>query len=460
MQTNVPEFAVSQLAGAIKNTLENSYGRVRVRGELGRVTIPRSGHMYATIKDDGAAIDAVCWKGVLGGFSIRPEEGMEVICTGRVTTYPQRSNYQLVIEKMELAGQGAILAMLEARKKKLAAEGLFSEEKKQSIPFLPNIVGVITSPTGAVIKDIMHRLEGRFPRRLLLWPVVVQGDNAAGQITSAIKGFDAINGELRPDVLIVARGGGSIEDLMPFNDEAVVRATAECKIPLISAVGHETDTTLIDFASDRRAPTPTAAAEIAVPVRTELLAKVAQTSARLTSSASRLLSDKLQRIDSAKLGEPHRILEPRMQSLDILGQRFSHAYGAFLDKKTNSVQALVSKIVHPNRLILEASNNLERAVGSLIRCKTLVTKDCEQKLAHTARMLQSLSFQSVLDRGFTLIYDTKTGRPITDASSAKPAQNIQIQFRDDKKLSAVISGATKKQKQTPPKQCGFFDDNQ
>ena len=251
-RSNVPEFSVSEIAFSLKRTLEDTYARVRVRGELSRVSIPRSGHMYTTLKDDQSNLDAVCWKGVLSRLPIKPEEGMEVICTGKITTYHASSKYQLVIENMELAGEGALLKLLEERKKKLGAEGLFSADRKQPIPFLPRKIGVVTSPTGAVIRDILHRLNDRFPRHVLVWPVLVQGTGAAQQVAAAIRGFDALPKDQKPDTLIIARGGGSLEDLMPFNEEIVVRAIADCTIPTISAIGHETDTTLADYAATNR----------------------------------------------------------------------------------------------------------------------------------------------------------------------------------------------------------------
>ena len=258
---NTPEFSVSELSNLVKKTVEDTFGLVRVRGEISDCKLHSSGHMYLTLKEGSAILASVCWKGQVGRLGIRPEVGMEVVCTGRLTTFPGQSKYQLVIDSMALAGMGALLKMLEERKKKLAAEGLFDASRKRPLPYLPRVIGVVTSPTGAVIRDILHRLAERFPRRVLVWPVAVQGEIAAAQITAAIRGFNALQGELRPDVLIVARGGGSVEDLMPFNEENVVRAVAESTIPVISAVGHETDTTLIDFVSDLRTPTPTAAAE-------------------------------------------------------------------------------------------------------------------------------------------------------------------------------------------------------
>ncbi len=288
--SNLPEFTVSEISAALKRTVEDVYGHVRVRGEVSRPKMPGSGHLYLTLKDERAVLDAVCWRGTVSRLSIHPEEGMEVVATGRLTTYAGQSKYQIVIEQLELAGEGALLKLLEERRKRLAAEGLFDAARKRSLPFLPDVIGVVTSPTGAVIRDILHRLDDRFPRHVLLWPVPVQGEGAADKIAAAIAGFNglAVGGPVpRPDLLIVARGGGSLEDLMAFNEEVVVRAAAASAIPLISAVGHETDTTLIDHAADRRAPTPTAAAEIAVPVRAELLADLLDRERRMVGAAAR-----------------------------------------------------------------------------------------------------------------------------------------------------------------------------
>ena len=292
---NLPEFSVSELSQALKRVVEGNFEHVRVRGEISGFKRAGSGHLYMSLKDENAVMDAVCWRGVAGRLQIQPEDGLEVIAVGRLTTYPARSRCQIVIEQLELAGEGALLKLLEARRRKLAAEGLFDQERKRPLPFLPEVIGVVTSPSGAVIRDILHRLADRFPRRVLLWPVLVQGEDAAAQVAAAIEGFNKLapGGAVpRPDLLIVARGGGSLEDLWSFNEEIVVRAAAASEIPLISAVGHETDTTLIDFAADRRAPTPTAAAEIAVPVRAELLADVMDYSRRMVAGAARLLDER------------------------------------------------------------------------------------------------------------------------------------------------------------------------
>ncbi len=294
LKDNVREYTVSELSLALKRVVEDAYPHVRVRGEISGFKRAASGHVYLTLKDEEAALDAVMWRGTAGVLRFAPEDGLEVVCTGRLTTYPGRSRYQLVIERMEPAGIGALMALLEERKKKLAAEGLFDPARKRPLPFLPEVIGVVTSPTGAVIRDILHRLAERFPRHVLVWPVVVQGERAAAEVAAAIAGFNRLKpgGAVpRPDLLIVARGGGSIEDLWAFNEEIVVRAAAASTIPLISAVGHETDTTLIDFAADKRAPTPTAAAEMAVPVRADILARVLERAARLIQAEERLLAE-------------------------------------------------------------------------------------------------------------------------------------------------------------------------
>jgi exodeoxyribonuclease VII large subunit len=323
--SNTQAYSVSELAFALKRTLEDAYGFVRLRGELSKVTNHGNGHVYLTIKDDKAAIDGVVWKGSVRNLAVRPEQGLEVIVTGRITTYPAGSRYQIVIESMEAAGVGALLAQLERLKAKLNAEGLFSAERKRPLPGMPAVVGVITSPTGAVIRDILHRIRDRWPCRVIVWPCVVQGDAAAAQVAAAIRGFNAFDGSNdlpRPDILIVARGGGSVEDLWAFNDETLARTVAAGTIPLISAVGHETDTTLIDFVSDRRAPTPTAAAEMATPVLAELRGAVLDYERRLVRTGGRMLDERRTRLQSASRGLPRPA-----DLLAIAQQRFDMAAG-------------------------------------------------------------------------------------------------------------------------------------
>ena len=333
--SNATEYTVSQLSGSLKRTIEDAYGYVRVRGELGRVTRAGSGHVYLDLKDERAVLSSVVWKGAAARMKVRPEQGMEVIATGRLTTFAGQSRYQLVIDTLEPAGAGALMALFEERKKKLAAEGLFAPERKRPLPYLPRVIGVVTSPSGAVIRDILHRLRDRFPSRVIVWPALVQGDRAPEQIVAGIEGLNAVPpGFPRPDVLIVARGGGSLEDLWCFNDEAVARAAAGSAIPLISAVGHETDTTLIDFASDRRAPTPTAAAEIAVPVRLELLADLEARAARLAAATARLTERRGLALTAATrgLGTPERLLESAEQRFDRAGEGLARAGARALER--------------------------------------------------------------------------------------------------------------------------------
>ena len=327
---NAPEFTVSELSGAVKRVIEGEFGLVRVRGEIGRVSRPASGHLYFDLKDDRSVIAAITWKRQAGSLSVRPEEGMEVVATGRMTTFPGQSKYQLIVDEIAPAGAGALMAMLEARRVKLAGEGLFDAGAKRALPFLPRVIGVVTSPSGAVIRDILHRLRDRFPVHVLIWPVAVQGQACASEVAAAIRGFDAIaaGGSLpRPDVLIVARGGGSLEDLWGFNEEIVVRAAAASGIPLISAVGHETDTTLLDHAADRRAPTPTAAAEMAVPVRLDLVAGLDATGARLSRALVQGLGARGQRVrDLARaLPRPETLTQGAAQRFDLWSGRLGGA---------------------------------------------------------------------------------------------------------------------------------------
>ncbi|MCC5988200.1 MAG: exodeoxyribonuclease VII large subunit [Pararhodobacter sp.] len=336
--SNAHEFTVSEISGKVKRLIEGEFGRVRVRGEVGRVVVARTGHMYFDLKDERAVIAAVSWKGQVARMNLRPEEGMEIIATGRMTTFAPQSKYQLQVESIEPAGAGALMAMLEARRKALAAEGLFDAARKRPIPFLPQVIGVITSPQGAVIRDILHRLSDRFPRHVILWPVAVQGERCPGQVAAAIRGFNALapGGKVpRPDVLIVARGGGSIEDLWGFNDEAVVRAAAESAIPLISAVGHETDTTLIDHAADLRAPTPSAAAEQAVPVRADLKARVATLAARHERAGRGAVQQRAQRLRDLVRALPRleALLSGPAQRFDMVAGRFAGSLRALADGK-------------------------------------------------------------------------------------------------------------------------------
>jgi exodeoxyribonuclease VII large subunit len=444
INSNVPDLSVSELAGALKRTLEESFGRVRVRGELSRVTIPASGHLYTALKDDGAVIDAVCWKTQLSRLNLKPEEGLDVICTGRITTYPARSTYQLIIEQMELAGVGAMLKMIEDRRIRLAAEGLFDEVRKRPLPAYPQTIGVITSVTGAVIRDILHRIRDRYPCNVLIWPVTVQGNTAAAEIIAAIEGFNSlpIDGDIaRPDVLIVARGGGSIEDLMPFNDEALVRAAARSSIPLISAVGHETDTTLIDYAADKRAPTPTAAAEFAVPVHADLVDILATYTQRLGRGFTRVIREQRHRLDAlaARLGTPQRMLELPSQRLDQLGLRLTQAVQNKANTAQGRLSTLAAKLRHPSQMVADYARLLNLHVNALNRAGGRLLEQPQQRLSQASRLLETLSFHRVLTRGYAVVRD-QHGHLLTNGKTIKSGDSINILLGDKTTLDATVTG--------------------
>ena len=464
---NLPVLSVSELSQEVKRTVEGRFERVRVRGEISGFKRAASGHLYMSLKDADAVLDAVCWRGVSGRLAIAPEDGLEVVATGRVTTYPGRSKYQIVIEALELAGEGALLKLLEQRRKQLAAEGLFEEARKKALPFLPEVIGIVTSPTGAVIRDIRHRIAERFPRRLLLWPVLVQGEGAAAQIAAAIEGFNRLapGGPVpRPDLLIVARGGGSLEDLWAFNEEVVVRAAAASEIPLISAVGHETDTTLIDFAADRRAPTPSAAAEIAVPVRLELLARARDLSGRLSGGAERLLAERRNRVEGLARGlpEPRRILEEKTQRLDERAERLLRAARVWLEGQAGKVGELGARLPHPRQQLGFRGSELEALARRLAarqarlaetaeqklsaldarrrlgRATELRLKDAAGKLEGLARLLESTSYQKVLARGYAVVHGPEG--LLTSAAAVAPGTALELEFADGR-AQAVASGA-------------------
>lgn len=437
-RSNVPELSVSELSGSIQRNLEDSFGRVRVRGEIAGMKLAASGHLYADLKDENANLNIICWRSTVQRLKIKPEDGLEVICTGKITTYPKSSRYQMIVDSIELAGEGALLKMLEDRKKKLASEGLFDPARKVVLPYLPRVIGVVTSPTGAVIRDILHRLHDRFPRHVLVWPVMVQGDGAAEQIAAAIRGFDALpaNGKVpRPDVLIVARGGGSLEDLMAFNEEIVVRAAADCSIPLISAVGHETDTTLIDYAADVRAPTPTAAAEMAVPVRAELMATTMDHARRLLNGMMRLIDHRRERTQglSARLGDPRRLLEIKTQNLDHISHKLDGAFDKGVKLRETRVVRLGSSLRHPRSLIERETNRLRDRAERLKNASLRVLPDRARQLENTARMLETLSFKKVLARGFAVVRDDQ-GKPVTDAGQIAQGQILDLEFRENRHI--------------------------
>jgi exodeoxyribonuclease VII large subunit len=441
--SNLQEFSVSELASAVKRTMETNFERVRVRGELGRVLVARSGHLYVDLKDENATISVVMWKANVARLPFKPEEGLEVVTEGKLSTYPGRSQYQLIADRMEPAGVGALLAQLEKLKARLAAEGLFAAERKRAIPFLPETIGVITSPTGAVIRDILHRLGERFPRRVLLWPVLVQGEQAAAQVAAAIKGFNALEAPLRPDVLIVARGGGSIEDLWAFNEEIVVRAAAASAIPLISAVGHETDTTLIDFAADRRAPTPTAAAEMAVPVRAELLERVTTSGGRLSGALARGLERR--RVDlraaAARLPRPEMLFGLAQQRFDRAAERLS--LGLLANARAADAKlARVSGRLRPAALSQDIARRRDRLAdlgAQLGRAQARMVDRRAQALDAAGRLLETLSHQSVLKRGFALVR-RPDGALVRRAGDLAVGDALSLRFADGEAQAVVGDG--------------------
>ncbi len=494
---NAPEWSVSELSFALRRTVEDAYGHVRVRGEISGYRGPHSsGHAYFSLKDEGARLDAVVWKGTFARLKLRPEEGLEVVAVGKLTTYPGKSGYQIVIESLEFAGAGAIMAMLEERKRRLAAEGLFDPARKALLPFLPTVIGVVTSPTGAVIRDILHRLGDRFPRTVLVWPVRVQGETSAAEVAAAIRGFNALpaGGAIpRPDVLIVARGGGSLEDLLGFSDEAVVRAAAESLIPLVSAVGHETDVTLIDFAADVRAPTPSAAAEMVVPVRADLLAAIAGLGARLAAAPQRLLERRRgeyralarhlpgadtvlagprQRLDGAGERLPraltanavaHRVqfqaararlsgatLRLRLARLAdrtaVLGSRLRQGANGLAARRRDRLQAVTGRLAVAHAAALRAHlvqiargrerlamlhRRAERALGGDLKAR-------RQRLEAVGQMLRALSYRGVLARGFALVRDAN-GQAVRAAGGIGAGMRLELEFADGR-IGAVAEG--------------------
>lgn len=489
---NAHEFTVSEISGAVKRVIEGEFGHVRVRGEIGRVSRPASGHIYFDLKDDRSVIAAVSWKGQAAKLSVRPEEGMEVIATGRLTTFPGQSKYQLIVEDIAPAGMGALMLMLEKRRAALAAEGLFAEARKQALPYLPEVIGVVTSPSGAVIRDILHRLRDRFPRQVLIWPVAVQGEKCAPEVAAAIRGFNALPeaGPIpRPDLLIVARGGGSLEDLWGFNEEIVVRAAAESAIPLISAVGHETDTTLIDHAADRRAPTPTAAAEMAVPVRIDLLAWTGEQGARLSRAVAQRTDTRRQRLsDLARaLGRPETLLDPARQRYDLWSDRLGPALHAAATRKRAGFNTVAGRL-HPGlltgfiarerRFLTDRSARLAPAVARLARdagrdnarrrtdLDRIATRlaaaqaarlaTLADRLAGLDRTRQTLGYTETLKRGYAVV--RADGAVVTTKAAAESAAALEIEFHDGR--VAVLPGAGAKPKRPksdpPPDQGRLF----
>jgi exodeoxyribonuclease VII large subunit len=433
---NLPEYTVSEIAALLKRTVEQAFPYVRVRGEISGLRRPSSGHLYLALKDEEAVLDAVAWRGTRLG--LKPEDGMEVICTGRLTTYPGRSRYQLVVESMELAGVGALLKLLEDRKRRLAAEGLFDAARKKKLPFLPDVIGVVTSPSGAVIRDILHRLADRFPRRVLIWPAAVQGEGAAQQVADAIQGFNRLvpgGNPPRPDLIIVARGGGSVEDLMAFNEEAVVRAAAASAIPLISAVGHETDTTLIDFASDLRAPTPTAAAEMAVPVRLELAAELEGKSLRLGNALHRRLGELRTNVRAAGRGlpDPMNMIGAAAQKLDDRDERLRVALTHLIRLGRQRLEAATRRVV-PALLTAQIQTARRRVSDETARLRQAVERALERRevaLGGAAGRLQSWrqAEEKVLEKGYVRVRGEK-GTVLTRAQDITAGAALSLEFHD------------------------------
>ncbi|MEB8387270.1 exodeoxyribonuclease VII large subunit [Rhodobacteraceae bacterium KMM 6894] len=503
---NAPEFTVSSLSGAIKRIIEGEFGHVRVKGEIGRVSRPKSGHIYLDLKDDRAVINGIIWKGVAGRLPVQPEEGMEVVATGRLTTFPGQSRYQIVIEDIKPAGAGALMAMLERRKAALATEGLFAPELKKRLPYLPDVIGVITSPSGAVIRDILHRLRDRFPRKVLIWPVAVQGERCAPEVTRAIQGFNALTpgGALpRPDLLIVARGGGSIEDLWGFNEETVVRAAAASDIPLISAVGHETDTTLIDYASDKRAPTPTAAAELAVPVRLDLLAWLNGQEGRLVTAltggvtrrgqrlrdlsralprADTLLDQPRQRLDAwadrlpaalirgvqtrrvalsetagaLRPGVLRRAVDSDARHLAVASERLGSALGRRTREDRRRLDALSARLVQRPPSTAPAQNALNRLTQRLSDAGQRQIEGWRGRIAVLERQRKSLGYEETLSRGYAVVRGD--GQLVTTSKAAANAEKLEIQFADGRLEVGDTQTKPKstKRKPPPPEQGALF----
>jgi exodeoxyribonuclease VII large subunit len=486
--SNAPEWSVSELAGALKRTLEDAFGYVRLRAEISGYRGPHgSGHAYFGLKDEGACIDAVIWKTTFNRLRLKPQEGLEVVVTGRITTFPGKSKYQIVIDTLEPAGVGALMALLEERRRKLTAEGLFALERKRKLPFLPRVVGIVTSPTGAVIRDILHRLADRFPRRVLVWPARVQGETSAEEVAAAIRGFNALapDGPIpRPDVLIVARGGGSLEDLWSFNEEIVVRAAAESVIPLVAAIGHETDWTLIDLAADMRAPTPTGAAEMAVPVRSELVATVGDLARRHHESLLRGLERRRAELRSAAraLPSPEALLAGKRQRLDLAAARLKPALAHNARDHHRQFERACQTLLRfsPAARVAAARSRFERAGeqlrpsldrlvrrrgerlagfsdrliasrGALVRAEQVRIARCRERLtvlsernrravvlcierrgdriAALESLLGSLGYKAVLARGYALVRG-EAGRPLRSAAAVAPGQALAIELAD------------------------------
>lgn len=473
--SNLTEYTVSQISSALKRTVENAFERVRIHGEISGLKRAASGHVYLTLKDDKAVLDGVIWRGTASSLSFVPEDGLDIVAEGRITTYAARSRYQLVIDRLEPAGVGALLALLEERRKKLSNEGLFDKERKVTLPYLPSRIGIITSPTGAVVRDILRRLRDRFPRNVVIWPVLVQGKGAGEQVAAAIAGFNKleVRGQvLRPDLLIVARGGGSVEDLWAFNEEVVVRAVAQSKIPIISAVGHETDNTLIDLVADRRAPTPTAAAEMAVPVRADLIINIAELDRQMIFAISRNIIELRRTIEGLARGlpRPERLIGDAIQRLDERDETIQRVFSAYFDRRKASLEANALKLPHPRERLVGAEKNLIFAAKRLVNSTDTIIKECVQnwrrcteynrceraierifedasgKVNTIAMLLESYSYQRVIERGFTVIRD-EHDKLVARSSQIADGANATVEFADEIR-DIRVSKPVRKKKQS------------
>jgi exodeoxyribonuclease VII large subunit len=456
---NAAPLSITEISAILKRTVEDRFGFVRLRGELSGVKRAASGHLYCSLKDEGARIDGVMWKGQVGRLGFMPEDGLEVIASGKLTTYPGRSNYQIVIERMEIAGEGALLALLAKTKARLEAEGLFDASRKRALPFLPRVIGVVTSPTGAVIRDILHRLADRFPSHVLVWPVLVQGNGAAEQIAAAVRGFSELNvgGPVpRPDLVIVARGGGSIEDLWAFNEEVVVRAIADCSIPIISAVGHETDTTLADFAADLRAPTPTAAAERAVPVREELSSQIAELALRKRRAVVRPLGLGRERLEVRvqRLPKPEALLAAPAQRLDELSERLRRGLGERITVARSALQRDAARISGP--LLQSRLDRARDRLGAQRLTPALIERNItagRERAGVLWRMAEQLSPRRVLERGYAIVRGAD-GRPVMSVTAAAVQSVLEIEFADGRIAAGssqpLAASPSPRPKKTPP----------
>ncbi len=440
-QRTIPTMTVHQISRAIQSVVQNNFSNIRLKGEISGFKRHTSGHLYMSLKDETAALDAVCWRGVAGSLKHQPEEGLEVICQGRITTYPARSKYQFVIERLEPAGVGALLKVLQERKERLEKEGLFEESSKQPLPYLPKKIGIITSETGAVIQDILHRIEDRFPSHIFLWPVHVQGDKAAAEIISALQEVACLPDSCRPDVLIIARGGGSVEDLWAFNDEGLVRAVAACSIPVISAVGHETDITLSDYVADKRAPTPTAAAEMAVPVRCDLWDRVIHLEERSFHSMQRLVQEKARFLEAhtRPIISSKRFLDEHMYKVDDMDTRLTRCLTSLIRGKKLHLLVMMKRFssVDISRFIPLYHKDVTQLMKRLNVSVRYSMTTCQTHLATKNAILCNISHYAILEKGYAMVCDAQ-GSIMQNVKQLRPEMDVSIVLKDGKKPAKIL----------------------